>query len=154
VLKSGRGCGKATATRILKDMRLALLAVLVFLPACGKLREVKKSVEGVVTVQKAVQQATGQENITVFLNNGRYLGIGLVNSPWKSLPPAEKAAKARQVAGLAVAAYPDRSSLARINVTYTTNRTYFLVLHYTNTTDSYAFDPTDLRRASPEGRQF
>jgi hypothetical protein len=78
---------------------------------------------------------TGNDNVTVFLNNGRYLDIGLVNSPWKSLPPAAKAAKAGEVAGVAVAAYPERSSLARINVTYTTNRTYFLVVHYTDTTD-------------------
>ena len=82
------------------------------------------------------------------------LDIGLVNSPWKSLPPAEKSAKARQVAGLAVAAYPDRNSLARINVTYTANRTYFLVVHYTDTTDTYAFNPTDLQQGSPGSSQF
>jgi hypothetical protein len=131
-------------------MRLALLALLLFLPACEKVREAKKSVEGLVTVQKAVGKATGNDNLTVFLNNGRYLDVGLVNSPWKSLPRAAKAAKARQVAGLALAAYPGRSSLARINVTYTTNRTYFLVVHYTDTTDGYSFDPSDLQQTHPE----
>jgi hypothetical protein len=135
-------------------MRLALLALLLFLPGCEKLRETEKSVADIVKLQQSIQRATGQENITVSLNNGRYLDIGLVNSPWKSLPPAAKAAKARQVAGLALAAYPGRGALARINVTYTTNRTYFLVVHYTDTTDSYAFDPTDLRQASPGSQQF
>jgi hypothetical protein len=117
-------------------MRTALVALLLLLPACEKLRQAQRSIDGLVTLQKAVQQATGHENVTVVLNNGRYLSIGLVNSPWKSLPPAAKAAKARQVAGLAVAAYPDRGSLARINITYTTNRTYLLIFHYTNATDS------------------
>ncbi len=126
-------------------MRLVLLALLLFLPGCETLREANKSLEGIAKIQKAVQQATGQENITVFLNNGRYLDIGLVNSPWKSLPSAEKAARARHVAGLALAADPDRASLASINVTYTINRTYFLVVHYTDTTDAYAFTPAGLQ---------
>jgi len=135
-------------------MRLALLALLLFLPACEKLRETEKSVEGIVALQRALQKATGQENVTVFLNNGRYLDIGLVNSPWKSLPSAAKAAKAREVAGLAFAAYPDRSSLARIGVTYTTDRTYFLVVHYTDATDAYAFAPGDLLQASAGSSQL
>jgi hypothetical protein len=130
-------------------VRLALIALLFFLPGCEKVREVNKSVEDLLTVQKAVRQATGNDDVAISLNNDRYLDIGLVNSAWNSLPSAAKAIKAREVAGLAVAAYPKRGSLALINVTYTTNRTYFLFVHYTNTTDSYAFDPATLEQVRP-----
>jgi hypothetical protein len=135
-------------------MRLALLALLVFLPGCEKLHEVQKSVEGLAKIQKIIQQATGQQDVNVLLNNDRYLNIGLVNSPWKSLPADAKAAKARQIAAVAAAAYPDRSSLARVSVTYVTNRTYFLVVHYTDSTDAYSFDPVDLQPASPASTPF
>jgi hypothetical protein len=130
-------------------VRLALITLLLFLPGCEKVREVNKSVEDLLTVQKAVRQATGNDDVAISLNNDRYLDIGLVNSAWNSLPSAAKAIKAREVAGLAVAAYPKRDSLALVHVTYTSNRTYFLFVHYTNTTDNYAFDPATLEQARP-----
>jgi hypothetical protein len=128
---------------ILKGMRLAVFALVLFLPACDQVRDAEKSLGDVLKVQQAVMKATGQQDINVVLNNGHYPGIGLVNSTWASLAPDAKAAKAREIAALAVSAYPDRASLSQINVTCSINRTYFLIFHYTNTTDSYPFNPAD-----------
>ena len=100
-------------------------------------------------VQRQVAAATGHHQLSVNLNNGRFLTVGMVNSPFKELPDGQKEAKAREIALLAYKAFPSRTALESIAVVFVVHRNYFFVFNVTDATDYHGFAARDLAPGEP-----
>jgi hypothetical protein len=124
---------------------VALMVAVGLLVGCGQARRATAFFGKLFAIQKAVQQEVGPYPVAVNLNNGRYLTVGIDNSPLHDLPREEKAAKAKAVAGIAYRAYPDREELAQVSVVFWVRKTYFLLFHMNNGMDVHAYDVGELR---------
>jgi predicted Zn-dependent protease len=101
----------------------AIFVLALLVTSCGALSQ---SLNALRTVQQAVVRLANTPDVTVNLNNGRALTIGIVNSPLKDLGPDEKLEKALEIATLGYGTYPLRSTLERVNVVFPTSRRYLL----------------------------
>ena len=125
--------------------RVALcVAVIALCSACNGVREVAGTLRELQQVQRAVSKVVGSDNVSVNVNNGKYLTIGLVNTPLKELPAAQKKAKALEVAALAYRSYPSKSSVTDVNVVFVVRRSYLMVFNYTDATDVFMFSASEL----------
>jgi hypothetical protein len=118
-----------------------------WLCGCDTARQIAGTLGDLQAVQKAVAAHVGTDNIRVNLNNGRYLTVGVVNTPLKTLPDAERRAKAREIAQVAYSSYSSKASLETVGVTFVVHRSYFLVFNYTDATDYFVFTPAELAEA-------
>jgi hypothetical protein len=112
--------------------------------SCDQIKKLNESLGGLLELQQKMAKAIPAEEITVGVTNGKYLNLGIVNSPWKDLPADEKRAKSRDAAKLAYDSYPQKTELTEVLVTFVTNKNY-LVVHYTGTTDHFSFTPKELQ---------
>jgi hypothetical protein len=98
-----------------------------------------------LVVQSQLVKTLGYNEIRVNLNNGHLLNIGVVNSPLNDLPADRKKGKAIEIARLAYNAYPSRSELRGVSLTFAIRRSYLLGLfNYDNSTDAFNFEVPDL----------
>jgi hypothetical protein len=125
-------------------MRSLAAAALLLLMGCDASREGVRILGELKAVRTAVAAAVGTENVRVNLHNGEHLNIALVNTPLKSLPEDQRYAKALEIARLSYRSYASRASLKGVSVTYVVHRSYFFVVNYTDATDIFHFDATDL----------
>jgi hypothetical protein len=116
---------------------------------CDGARQMMGTLGALQDVQHQVAAAIHHENISVNLNNGRYLTVGIVNSPFKGLPPDQKEAKAREIALVAYKAVRSRANLERVGVVFVVRRTYFLFFNYNDATDYHAFGARELTASAP-----
>jgi hypothetical protein len=103
----------------------------------GTLRDLQK-------VQRDLAKALGDNEIRVNLSNGRFLSIGVVNSPLKALPADQRNAKALDLARIAYRSYPSRSALNGISVAFVTHRSYLGVFNYDDSRDTFSFETSQL----------
>jgi hypothetical protein len=96
-------------------------------------------------VQQDVKKASGTDNVTVNLNNGTSLSVGLLNSSLGTLPSDQKKAKALEVAQIAYRSYPQRAKLDEVSVAYIVHRTYLGVFNYTDSRDAFNFATSELQ---------
>jgi hypothetical protein len=99
--------------------------------------------------QGAVAREVGEDNVQVNVNNDRYMTIGIINSPLRSLPDDQRRAKALQIAQLAFKTYPSRASLETVGVAFVVHRSYFF-FNVNDGRDYFAFSTAEL--AEPPGR--
>ena len=78
--------------------------------SCSRAGQLVKVLTDVQKVQAQVAKDTGINNITVNLQNGAYLQIGIVNTSWNDKPTEEKKAKAQEIAKSAYDAMLPRQS--------------------------------------------
>ncbi len=123
---------------------LAACALLLAVTGCDAARSMGKSLGELQDVQAAVAKEAGTPAVQVNLMNGRYLSVGIVNSPVGKLPREEKQAKALELAKVAYRTLPSRSALEKVRVTFVVAERRFLIVNYTNATDGYTFDPGQL----------
>jgi hypothetical protein len=91
-----------------------------------------------------VSKAVGVDTITVNLNNGEYLTIGVVNTPLKDLPSDKKKAKALEIATLGYRSYAQMPNLSEVRVVFVVQRSYLGVFNYTDGTDAFGFSKSEL----------
>jgi hypothetical protein len=118
--------------------------LLLTLAACDAARDMTRSLGELQAVQAAVAKAAGTPAVQVNLMNGKYLSVGIVNSPMGKLPRDAKQAKALELARVAFQALSKRQALAKVRVSFVVHERRFLIVNYTNSMDSYAFDPRAL----------
>jgi hypothetical protein len=99
-------------------------------------------------VTDAVASAVPGAGVQVKLMDGRLLDVTLVNSGLGELPTDRREAKAREVAGVAYRAYPSRSSLEAVSVTFAIN-VRAAVINYSNTTDTFRVSVKELETELP-----
>jgi hypothetical protein len=123
---------------------ICLLALL--FSSCEAVRNGANTLSELQQVQQKVVEAAGTNNVNVNLNNGKYLQIKLVNTPFKDLPAGQKSAKAREIAQAAYRGYSKASELEQVSVVFVVQQTYGGVLNYSNGTDAINFTPSDLSK--------
>jgi hypothetical protein len=135
--------------------RVVMIAGLVILAAsagCGGFRGVVSEIGDLQRLQQQLQQQTGQNDIAINLNNGGYLSVRLVNSPWKNLPADQKQAKSLELARLAYNDWPKRADLDSVSVTYETHQSVG-PLYYDNAMDTTEFTISQLTSTNDAPRQ-
>ena len=130
-------------------LRHALVAATILIGGCSGLAD---QLKGVVAVQAELVRTLHEDNISVNLNNGRFLTIGIINSPLHDLSKDQKGAKVFEIAKIAYGALPEREQLERISVVFATQKTYFMFFHYSDGSDSYFVDPREFRNAPEKNR--
>jgi len=125
-------------------LRNFVLGSVVLFTSCSGGRQMVSTLKDLQIVTMQLVAALHHDQIRVFLNNGHFLSVGVINSPWNSLPPDQKKTKALEIARVAYQAYPSRSELKSVIVTFGTHETYFGIVNYDNSTDSFAFDVSEL----------
>jgi hypothetical protein len=115
---------------------VALLA----LTACEAANDMAKSIGELQQVQEAVAKAAGTQAVQINLMNGKYLSVGIVNSPLGDLPRDAKQAKALELARVALQALPGRQGIEKVRVTFVINERRFLIVNFTDATDTFTFD--------------
>jgi len=135
-------------------LTICLVVLLVPLGACSGLRELSAEVGEISRLQSQLQQQTGQTDLTVDLNNDRYLSVSFINSPLAKLPADQKKAKALEVAHLAYNDWPKRGELISVSVIFQSS--YDLgPVHYSNSLDNFAFQISELtadKASAPPGQ--
>ena len=129
-------------------LRTALFSVLVLLVSCSGVHQLVGTLQDLQRVQAELTKTLGYNEVRVNLNNGHFLNIAVVNSPWKDLPAGQKNAKAIEIARLAYASYPSRSALQAVSVTFAIHRTYLGFFNYDDTRDSFGFEVPQLTAES------
>ena len=112
--------------------------------ACDAAGGMAKSLSELQQVQAAVAKEAGTPAVGINLMNGKYLSVGIVNSPIGKLPRDARQAKALTLARVAFQALSSRQALAKVRVSFVDQERRFLIVNYTNTTDSFTFDPGEL----------
>ena len=79
---------------------ILLVVALTALCSCDGVRNAAGTIGELQQLQQSVSKAVGGGNVSVNLNNGKYLYVGIVNTPLKDLPSEQKKAKALEVAKL------------------------------------------------------
>ena len=123
-------------------------AALLLFGGCDSVRKAVNSFSPILEVQKKVSKALDGAAVNVNLSNGKYLSLGVINSPLKDLAEKPKKAKAREIAQLAYDSYAPRADLKKVYVAFVIKKDYFLLFHYTDGSDSYSFAADDLARTS------
>jgi predicted Zn-dependent protease len=93
-----------------------------------------------------VVRLVNSPNVTVNLANGRYLIIGIPNSPIRELSPDEKRRRALEIATAGYATYALRSTLQQVNVVFPTVRrsVLFLWVNRVGNDDAFSFRTSQL----------
>ncbi len=130
-------------------LRVLLWTLLVcFLPGCNTVRDMAGTLGELNEVRNAVAKSTGHRDVGVHLQNGQYLTLSFVNSPWNGAGKVEQQAKAREFAKAAFVAMPKRERLSQINVSFVTRRS-LVVFHFTNVRGVYAFPVSEFAEPGP-----
>jgi len=117
---------------------IAVLALVAF-SSCGRLAKMAQPLRDLLVVQQALARDVGQvEAQLVYRDQNEYLVLDVVNSPWRSVAPETKRAKALEIARKAYGAFPAGRRLKAIRVVFGSHHN-FGFLHYANTTDSFDF---------------
>src|SRR5258706_11304787 len=103
----------------------SILVLALLSTSCGGLTQALRALR---PVQEEVVRLVNSPHVTVNLANGRYLIIGIANSPIRDLSPDEKHRKALEIATAGYATYALRSTLQQVNVVFPTVRRSFLFL--------------------------
>jgi hypothetical protein len=119
------------------------VAVAFSVASCQRVAQLGDTVRELQEVQKRVSEEAGTHDVGVNLNNGRFLRIGITNSPWENLPDGERRQKALDIAKLAYAVVPARSYVEVVTVTFAARRTFFTI-NYSKATGVFQFDADDL----------
>ncbi len=128
----------------MRILRLLLLVALVS-GGCGGAREAYDALGGLRQLHTDLTTKYHDE-ISVRINNGKFLSIGLVNSALKDLPADQKAQKAREIAAYAIGRYPDADKLDTVSVGFVTHKSY-LVVSFTDASEQYRFAAAELKAA-------
>ena len=132
----------------MKNYLAGLVVCSLVLANCGPVPGLMEGLKDVQAVQTDVVRAVHEDNVTVNLNNDRYLTISLINSPIGALATEPKEAKAREIAQIAFLAFPHRERLEQIGVVFMEQRRYFFFFNYSNGTDAHFFKASEFAPAS------
>ena len=135
------------ATRNRVQLALTAGVVLLALTACDAARGMARSLGELQQAQAAVVKVAGTPLVQINLMNGKYLSVGIVNSPLGTLPREDRQEKALELARAAFQALPGREKLQNVRVTFVIQERRFLVVNYTEATDSFTFAPGELTAA-------
>lgn len=94
--------------------------------------------------QRQVSERAGTNDVGVNLNIGRFLTIGITNSPWESLPASERRQKSLEIARLACTSLAPKVRVEVVTVRFSVRRTYFQFINYSRAFDNLQFDIEDL----------
>ncbi len=89
-------------------------------------RNMAQSLGELQQVQVAVAKEAGTPLVQINLMNGKYLSVGIVNSPLGKLPCDAKQAKALELARAAFQALSKRQAVAKVRVTFVVYERRFL----------------------------
>jgi hypothetical protein len=124
-----------------------------FLTSCGATHDFIKLNAEVGAVEEAVRTHLSHRDVTVALviGNPGNLEIEIRNTPLSDLPRVERIAKALQIARLAYATYPSRSTLTEVDVVFVVKRENTLTEEYGE--NHNRFEVSELGAgAKPDGR--
>jgi hypothetical protein len=123
---------------------IGFVILLALLVSCSGVHEMAATLQDLQKVQRDLAKELGNNEIRVNLNNGRFLSIGVVNSPLRALPADQRNAKALELARIAYNSYPSRSALNSISVTFASHRSYLGVFTYDDYRDAFSFEASQL----------
>jgi predicted Zn-dependent protease len=113
------------------------------LGSCQRGGQLLADIHDLQHVQRQLSEQAGTRDVSVNLNIGRFLYIGITNASWAQLPTAERRQKALEIARAAYAGFPSRSRLEVVTVSFRVHRTYFLFINYFKDTDVFQFATDD-----------
>jgi len=128
----------------MKTCSMAICIVAAVICSACDVHQIAGTFNDLQQVQRTVSKAVGTDNVTVNLNNGQYLTIGLVNTPLKNLSSDQRRAKALEVAKLGYRSYPSIPKLSEIRVVFVVQHSYLGVFNYTDATDAFSFSKSEL----------
>jgi predicted Zn-dependent protease len=120
------------------------LGILLLFAACQGVGQLTEILRDLQPVHEQVSRLVGTDAVRVNIDNGRYLSVGVINSPLKNLPVSEKEQKALEIARLAYMSYGSRSSLQVVDVAFVIQATRLFFLNYSDGRDSFRFQAVDL----------
>ena len=123
---------------------IALFVGLAALSSCDSVPQATGTIGELQQLQQSVGKAVGGGDVNINLSNGKYLYVGIVNSPLKDLPSDQKKAKALEVAKLCYKSYPEATNLEQISVAFVAHHSILGIFNYTDATDSFSFLVSDL----------
>ena len=124
-----------------------LSAFILLAAGCGDARESAGLLGDLRAVGEEVRRATGHENVTVKLTNGRHLIIGMVNSRFGALADDGRREGARSIAEAAHRTFRSKGSLETVAVCFVVHRRYLLLISFTDATDCFAFKANELEES-------
>jgi predicted Zn-dependent protease len=136
-------------------LAVSVAGILLAFASCQRVGQLEDTLRELQQVKKEVSGLVDTDEVSVNINNGRYLSIGITNSPLTNLPAAEKRQNALEIAKLAYASYASRAGLEIVVVAFVIHRSHFLFFNYSDARDSFEFRPVDLasRSATPSERR-
>jgi hypothetical protein len=129
-------------------------AFMLLISGCDSMRGMAGTLASLQAVQGAVAREVGDNNVQVNVNNDRYMTIGIINSPLRSLPDDERRAKALQIAQLAYKTYSSRASLETVGVVFVVHRSYFLFFNVNDGRDYFGFSTAELAAPPERGTEL
>jgi hypothetical protein len=141
------GAYATSVSKIDSLMRFCGFLALLALTSCTAVREAKNTVSDLAVLDLQMSKAFGFLGFSLTAVNGGLLRIEATNSPWKSLPPAEKTAKAREIASFAYANYRCRDDLTHVTVIFAVHEDYLGLINVHDRSDGVAFARADLQAA-------
>lgn len=115
---------------------VALGGVLLF-TACSS--DLVKSLSGLNSLRQKLTEKYGDQ-VTVNLQNSRYLQVVFVNSPLNNQDRPKRIERARETARFVALNYGDIKSVDAVWVSFLASETRFIVFHYSQGIDSFGFD--------------
>jgi hypothetical protein len=119
-----------------------MLAGLV-LAGCNTVTDTAKLLGDLYNVRMAVVRATGHQAVQARIRNDTTLLVKLINPPFIAMPADAKQAKAREIARVAIAAYPSRASLDTVAVEFAATTRWFVILVF-DATETFTFKAAEL----------
>jgi len=128
-------------------MRILRLLILlgIVVSGCSNAKEAYKSL-GDLQQLHADLTTKYKEELSLNINNDKYLSISIINSKLNELPIEQKKQKAREIAVYAVGSYKNSNELETVSVGYVIHKSY-IIINYTEAMEQYRFNVSELKNS-------
>jgi len=99
-----------------------------------------KSLGDMARLRQQLMDKYHEKDISVSVQNSRFMQIAFINSPLNQRDRAERQARARETAEFAKSHYPGIGGIQTIWIAFWRTETRYVFVHYNDNIDSYAFD--------------
>jgi hypothetical protein len=116
------------------------LAATLFAAACSS--GIVKSLGDMAKLRQQLIDKYHEQDISVMLNNSRFLSISFINSPLNQQASAVRAKRAQETAKFVASNYPAIRDISNIWVSFVKYETRLIIFHYGRSIDGFVFDNT------------
>src|SRR2546426_1987736 len=125
-------------SRSKKTIGILALCVSLLSGACSS--GILKSLSEMARLRQKLIDKYHEPDISVSLQNSRYLNIVFINSPLNQQDASERAKRARETARFVVANFPAIDKIQYLWIMFMTSETRWIFYHYSRRLDAFVFD--------------